>query len=145
MLAQRAEALVQLLADREDLLRLLREACDRYGVQLIADENADFTETNLDVAIRLVDGPGDLEGVELAPARRVVVAAPGAPDQWIAWPGAPLPDRARQDWPRARDAGAAPTRRAAGPKAANPPAALAADRRCGSGRQAAAPGVLPWA
>ncbi|MGN3974070.1 LysR family transcriptional regulator [Tsuneonella sp. SYSU-LHT278] len=61
---------------------------------LIADENADFTETNLDVAIRLVDGPGDLEGVELAPARRVVVAAPGAADQWIQWPGAPLPDGA---------------------------------------------------
>jgi LysR family glycine cleavage system transcriptional activator len=62
--------------------------------QLIADENADFTETNLDVAIRLVDGPGELEGVELAPAQRVVVAAPRAPDQWIAWPGAPLPDEA---------------------------------------------------
>ncbi|MGN6499621.1 MAG: LysR family transcriptional regulator [Tsuneonella sp.] len=62
--------------------------------QLLADENADFTETNLDVAIRLVDGPGDLEGVELAPARRVVVAAPGASDEWIDWPGAPLPEGA---------------------------------------------------
>ena len=62
--------------------------------QLIADENADFTETNLDVAIRLVDGPGELEGVELAPARRVVVAAPGSPDEWIDWPGAPLPEGA---------------------------------------------------
>jgi LysR family glycine cleavage system transcriptional activator len=66
--------------------------------QLIADENADFTETNLDFAIRLVDGPGDLEGVELAPARRVVVVAPGATPEaretWIDWPGAPLPDGA---------------------------------------------------
>lgn len=60
--------------------------------QLVADEGADFTEANLDVAIRLIDGPGDLEGIELAPARRVVVAAPGAPDSWIDWPGAPLPD-----------------------------------------------------
>ena len=64
--------------------------------QFIDDENADFTESNLDIAIRLVDGPGDLEGAELAPARRVIVARPdsdgGAPDHWIAWPGAPLPD-----------------------------------------------------
>jgi len=65
--------------------------------QFVADEDADFTEANLDVAIRLVDGPGDLEGQELAPARRVVVAAPGhteAHDHWIDWPGAPLPEGA---------------------------------------------------
>ncbi|MBL4858366.1 MAG: LysR family transcriptional regulator, partial [Erythrobacter sp.] len=55
------------------------------------DENADFTEANLDCAIRLVDGPGDLQGVELAAARRVTVAAPGAPDKWIDW-GLPLQD-----------------------------------------------------
>lgn len=57
----------------------------------VADENADFSETNLDCAIRLVDGPGDLEGVELAPASRVVVAAPGAPQRWIHW-GPALPE-----------------------------------------------------
>src|SRR5688572_12564636 len=60
--------------------------------QLVADDAADFTEANLDLAIRLVDGPGDLEGVQLAPAQRVVVAAPNAPDEWISWPGAPLPE-----------------------------------------------------
>lgn len=60
----------------------------------VADEHADFTEANLDMAIRLIDGPGDLNGVELAPARRVVVAAQGAPDEWIDWPGAPLPEGA---------------------------------------------------
>ncbi|WP_427969732.1 LysR family transcriptional regulator [Altererythrobacter sp.] len=59
---------------------------------LVADENADFTEANLDVAIRLVDGPGELEGVQLAPAEKVVVAAPGGADGWIEWPGASLPD-----------------------------------------------------
>ena len=76
--------------------RLAEFAKSNAGVrfQLVADENADFTEANLDVAIRLVDGPGDLEGIELAPARRVVVAAPGAPDDWIDWPGAPLPEGA---------------------------------------------------
>ena len=60
----------------------------------VADEHADFTEANLDFAIRLIDGPGDLNGADLAPARRVVVAAEGAPDEWIDWPGAPLPEGA---------------------------------------------------
>ncbi|MEO9462651.1 MAG: LysR family transcriptional regulator [Marinomonas sp.] len=61
---------------------------------LVANENADFTEANLDLAIRLVDGPGELEGVQLAPAERVIVAAPGAPKTWIEWPGASLPEGA---------------------------------------------------
>ncbi len=59
---------------------------------IVADETADFTEANLDLAIRLVDGPGELEGVQLAPAERVTVAAPNCRDAWIDWPGAALPD-----------------------------------------------------
>ena len=59
---------------------------------IVADENADFTEANLDLAVRLVDGPGDLEGIELAPAMKVVVAADGAADSWIEWPGANIPE-----------------------------------------------------
>ncbi len=62
---------------------------------IVADENADFTEANLDLAVRLVDGPGDLEGAQLAEAQRVVVAAPNSQDSWISWPGAPLPDGAK--------------------------------------------------
>ncbi|MEM9501574.1 MAG: LysR family transcriptional regulator [Pseudomonadota bacterium] len=62
---------------------------------IVADENADFTEANLDLAIRLVDGPGELEGVQLAPAERVTIAAPNARDAWIDWPGAALPDGAK--------------------------------------------------
>ena len=58
----------------------------------VADEEADFTEANLDLAIRLVDGPGELEGVQLAPAERVTVAAPVHRDAWIDWPGASLPE-----------------------------------------------------
>ncbi|WP_027443050.1 LysR family transcriptional regulator [Erythrobacter cryptus] len=57
---------------------------------LAPDENADFTEANLDCAIRLVDGPGDLPGVQLAPALKVTVAAPEARAAWIDWPGMPL-------------------------------------------------------
>lgn len=74
--------------------RLAEFQASNSGVRyhFVADENADFTESNLDCAIRLVDGPGDLEGVKLAPACRVTVAAKGAPDQWIGWDGATLPD-----------------------------------------------------
>jgi LysR family glycine cleavage system transcriptional activator len=83
------EFYAQWLAPR---LAQFRAANPSVRYQLVADENADFTEANIDVAIRLVDGPGDLEGIELAPARRVVVAAPGSSDEWIDWPGAPLPE-----------------------------------------------------
>ena len=78
--------------------RLARFQAATPGIQYILspDEHADFTEANLDLAIRLVDGPGDLEGVQLAPALRVTVAAPqhsaDAAGPWIDWPGAPLPD-----------------------------------------------------
>jgi DNA-binding transcriptional LysR family regulator len=73
-------------------LATFRAASPEVRFQLIADEDADFTEANLDVAVRLVEGPGDLEGVQLAPASRVLVAAPGAADGWIAWPGYPGPE-----------------------------------------------------
>lgn len=63
---------------------------------LVADENADFTEANLDLAIRLVEGPGELEGVQLEPGMRVTVAAPGAganaAEGWISWPGFEPPE-----------------------------------------------------
>ena len=72
--------------------RLARFQASRPHVrfQFAADEHADFAETNLDCAIRLVEGPGDLEGIQLTPARRVMVAAADAPEQWIGWPGASL-------------------------------------------------------
>lgn len=63
--------------------------------QLIADEEADFTEANLDMAIRLADGPGELEGVQLAPGEQVTVAAPDGADGWIAWPSCPVPEGAQ--------------------------------------------------
>lgn len=78
-----------------------RRANPTVHFHLIENENADFTEANLDVAIRLVDGPGELEGVELAPAQRVVVASPTAGEEalatWIEWPLAPLPEGAEAD------------------------------------------------
>lgn len=79
---------------------LARFQATSAGVQYIltADEHADFTEANLDLAIRLAEGPGDLEGVQLTKALRVTVAAPGiaaaAQGRWIDWPGAFLPEGA---------------------------------------------------
>ncbi|MWV28436.1 LysR family transcriptional regulator [Aurantiacibacter rhizosphaerae] len=61
-------------------------------IQIAASEDAEFTEANLDLAVRLVEGPGELEGAQLEPGHRVVVAAPGAPDGWISWPTFETPD-----------------------------------------------------
>ncbi|MGB3167670.1 MAG: LysR family transcriptional regulator [Alteraurantiacibacter sp.] len=64
-------------------------------VQLTADENADFTEANLDLAVRLVEGPDELEGARLVGGCKVCVAAPGAGEGWIAWPTYEPPEGAR--------------------------------------------------
>ena len=88
------EFYAQWLAPR---LASFRRANPQVRYQLIADEDADFTEANLDVAVRLVEGPGELEGVQLAQGRKVIVAAPGAAEGWIAWPGFPLPDGSEEE------------------------------------------------
>jgi len=93
------EFYAQWLAPR---LATFRKANPQVRYQLVADEDADFTEANLDVAIRLAEGPGELEGVQLASGRRVVVAAPppagGEPARgWISWPGFPIPEDAIDD------------------------------------------------
>lgn len=54
---------------------------------LVDGENADFTEANLDLAVRWADGPGELEGVPLGEPGRVHVGE----GSWIAWPGDPNP------------------------------------------------------
>ncbi|MGE3692411.1 MAG: LysR family transcriptional regulator [Novosphingobium sp.] len=64
-----------------------REAYPEVRFALTEDELADFTEANLDLAVRWVDGPGDLEGVQLGPAERVVLGK----GDWIGWPGDPTP------------------------------------------------------
>ncbi len=52
------------------------------------DSDIDFTEANLDCAIRLADGPAELEGAQIGPAQFVTVAAPGyAGERRIEWPG----------------------------------------------------------
>jgi LysR family glycine cleavage system transcriptional activator len=50
---------------------------------LLDGEHADFTEANLDLAVRWAEGPGELEGVPLGEPLRVTVGE----GPWIAWPG----------------------------------------------------------
>jgi len=76
---------------------LAAHAGSEPGLQFLivaADEALDFTEANLDLAIRLADGPGEHEGVRLGAGSFVTVAAPGdkSADAPIAWPGCPGED-----------------------------------------------------
>lgn len=67
---------------------------DLQFLLVAADEALDFTEANLDLAIRLADGPGENEGVKLGEAGFVTVTAAGGKgaDAAIAWPGCPVED-----------------------------------------------------
>ena len=59
-------------------------------VLVSADESLDFTEANLDLAVRYGADAGEHEGVRLAEGALVTVAAPeGGGDTRIAWPGCP--------------------------------------------------------
>ncbi|MFC4296067.1 LysR family transcriptional regulator [Novosphingobium tardum] len=62
---------------------------------LVAGEgDPDFTEANLDLAVRYGNGSGELEGAALAPGALVTVTAPGGANGatgWIGWPGDPAP------------------------------------------------------
>ena len=91
---------------------------------LVDEETTDFTEANLDRALRWAEGPGDLEGVMLGAAERVRVAADGVDGPAIHWPG----DSARDGEEAAfsvADAGQALAAAAAGLGAARVPGLLA--------------------
>ena len=65
---------------------------DLRFVLLAADETLDFTQANLDLAIRWGAGPGAEEGEAIEADGLVTVAAPsGGAAGPIAWPGAPDP------------------------------------------------------
>ncbi len=58
-----------------------------------AEADIDFTEANLDLAVRLAEGPGENEGIRIAPGAFVTVAAPEAgADTLISWPRCPVED-----------------------------------------------------
>lgn len=108
--------------------------------QLIAaDEALDFTEANLDLALRLTDGAGEHEGVRIGAAAFVTVeAADGGPEQHIDWPGCPAGERAATI--RVADAGLAIEAAANGFGRARVPLLLAqADLAAGRVRQVGGP------
>lgn len=90
---------------------------------VLAGAEADFTEANLDLAMRWAEGPGELEGVAVGEAARVTVGD----GPWIAWPGDPEPAGAGEPAPLANvaDAGQALAAARAGMGRARVPALLA--------------------
>ena len=98
-------------------------------ILLSSDEGLDFTQANLDLAICYAEGPGELEGVQLAPGAMVRIGlSDGAP---IGWPGAPADDKNAAL--RVADAGLAIDAAAAGFGTAQVPALLA-ERDVAEGR-----------
>ena len=94
---------------------------------LVDGEQTDFAEANLDLAVRWLEGPGDLEGVQLGAAERAIVGE----GDWIGWPGDPhgAEDAAGDKAPlMVGDAGQALAAAAAGMGRARIPAMLAGER-----------------
>jgi LysR family glycine cleavage system transcriptional activator len=113
---------------------------DLRFVLLSAEEGVDFTQANLDLAIRWGDGPGELEGEALESDGLVTVAAPNDPSTAvIAWVGGPVEDAATL---RVADAGLALDAAAAGLGRAAVPELLAAQDLT-SGRVIALGGPQP--
>ena len=107
------------------LSRVAAADADLRFVLLAADDVVDFTEANLDLAIRWGTGPGDHEGEGIESDGMVTVAArPDAPDALIGWPGCPGGDAAALV--RVADAGLAIDAAAAGMGRAIVPELLAA-------------------
>jgi len=92
---------------------------------LADSESTDFTEANLDLAVRWAEGPGELEGVMLGTSERIRVKAPGsdAGNAHIHWQGDG--DAGEEAALTVPDAGQALAAAAAGLGVANVPLLLA--------------------
>ena len=111
-------------------------------VLISADETIDFTEANLDLAIRWGDGPGEHEGEAIESAGMITVERPGGgADTRISWPGC-LNDEA-VSLVRVGDAGLALDAAAAGLGRATVPELLAASD-IASGRVVAVGEAKPY-
>ena len=76
------------------LAEIARREPDLRFALVAADEPPDFTEANLDLAIRWGEGTDGHEGESIESAGMVTVAAPdGGSDLAIAWPGCPDHER----------------------------------------------------
>jgi LysR family glycine cleavage system transcriptional activator len=103
-------------------LAAFRKANPDVQFALVGNEDADFTEANLDLAVRWSEGPGELEGVALGAPGRVTVGE----GCWIAWPGDTSPEGEECDSPplSVGDAGQAIAAAAAGMGRARVPVLL---------------------
>ncbi|MFT9099310.1 MAG: LysR family transcriptional regulator [Zymomonas mobilis subsp. pomaceae] len=61
---------------------------DIHFTLLAAEKDLDFTQANLDIAIRYTDDPGNHEAVTLSDGLLVTVGLPNAPEEFIGWPDA---------------------------------------------------------
>lgn len=104
-------------------LAAFRDGNPEVRFVLLDGEDIDFTESNLDLAVRWTEGPGELEGVQLGSSERVTVGE----GPWITWPGDPAPQGEGEDEPPVHvgDAGIALASAAAGLGKARVPALLA--------------------
>lgn len=68
-------------------LAAFRKEHPEVRFSIVDGEDTDFTEANLDLAVRLTEGPGDLAGISLGAPEWVIVGEGGC----IAWPGDPSP------------------------------------------------------
>jgi LysR family glycine cleavage system transcriptional activator len=101
MQAGQASSALTIAAPRDITAKWLQPRLAAYAAsqpdltfQLVAaDEALDFTEANLDLAIRLSDAKGEHEGVAIGDGAFVTVeAASGAAGSAIDWPGCPVRD-----------------------------------------------------
>ena len=98
MQAQQSSKSLSIAAPRDLTAKWLAPRLAAYGrsdpelrFSLMSNEGEiDFTEANLDLAIRWTDGPGENEGLSLGDSTMVTVTSPnGDGDNLIAWPGSP--------------------------------------------------------
>ncbi len=117
------------------LMPRLAEVAQRDGelrfVLLSSDDAIDFTEANLDLAIRWGEGPGEHEGEALESEGMVTIAAPNGGEAPIGWPSCPGGDGTALV--RVADAGLAIDAAAAGLGRATVPELLAS-REIATGR-----------
>ena len=101
MQSQQSSKTLTIAAPRDFTAKWLAKRLAEYGRTdpelrfhlLAADEELDFTQANLDLAIRLAEGPGEHEGLKLAEGAFVTVGLPDGPDTRIGWPGCPADDQ----------------------------------------------------
>jgi LysR family glycine cleavage system transcriptional activator len=101
MQAQQSSKTLTIAAPRDFTAKWLAKRLAAYGRTdpelrfhlIAADEELDFTQANLDLAIRLTDRSGELDGLKLAEGSFVTVGLGQGNDGAIGWAGCPDGDK----------------------------------------------------